>query len=117
MPSSKIAWARIVLGLILATVGILTQFNITINKSTTIAPAQANPASFPAVKRTHITEAACRGIKRGDKVEDLNDRFKSDSDHMIAWRFPLAEDHNRDCVIFDDGDENVDAVSLDLVGF
>lgn len=113
--NNKVGWIKLGLGLLVVGVGLITSFQITINKSTIVSPAHANPAVAPAIKRSWITEAQCRGIKKGDKISDLDDRFKSDPDHDLAWSFPLAEDQRRGCNVYDWGGNEVEHVTLDLV--
>lgn len=116
--ASKVGWIKLGLGLLIVAVGVITSFQITVNKTTVVQPASAaiaNPAAAPAIKRSWITEAQCRGIKKGDKISDLDDRFKSDPDHGLAWSFPLAEDQRRECNVYDWNDNEVEHVTLDLV--
>lgn len=110
----KAAWARLALGLALAVFGILTQFDVTINQNTVKAANVSSTASFPAVKRAWITEAACRGIKSGTKLEDLEDRFQGDSDEF-GIDMPLAEDQRRSCMAWTDYNDKVDRVTMDLM--
>lgn len=113
--SKKANWIKLILGIAIAVCGVLTQFDITVNQS--VVATASDPQSYPAVKRSYITEAACRGIEKGDKLDDLRDRFKYDTDNTSALHMPLANDHDLDCTVFDDYDGKADHVSLDLVAF
>lgn len=111
--SNKLSWAKLAIGVLLAVGGILTQFDITINK--TVVAKASDPKSYPAVKRSYITEAACRGIKNDTKLDDLRDRFKYNDEDSIGLILPLAEDHSRECTVYDDYNGKAEHVMMDLL--
>lgn len=113
--NTKANWIKLAITVALTVAGIITQFDVTINQNKTVVASNASsPASYPRIERAYITEGACRGIKKGDKIKDLEDRFKGESD-AFGIDMPLAEDHDRTCMAFDDYRNRVDRVTLDLL--
>lgn len=112
--NTKANWIKLAITIALTVVGIVTQFDVTINQNKTVVASASNPGSYPAIKRAYITEAACRGIKKGDKIKALEERFQGKSD-AFGIDMPLAEDHNRTCMAWDDYRDKVHRVTLDLL--
>lgn len=109
--SSKMAWARLVLALVVIIAGVLTQFDVTVNQ-TVVRPR-------PLVKRNGtIPRADCLalGKRKGKSAREFIDTYgypKGDDDGTDDLTYPLSEDKKLTCWLWFDNDK-LDAVSVDV---
>lgn len=117
---SHLSWIKLLLGVVIAVAGVLTQFDITVRQDITkpsvkrVAVAHRDRIE----KKGEIPEGECYDIKNGDRIDNLLDTYgvpsKSD-DYTPGFdlNYPLAGKDGRWCSI-DIFDGKVDGVSVDL---
>ena len=122
---SKAAWIKLILALVVAVFGILTQFDVTINQEVggpEVQLVKTEGALIQTDRDGKLSQAECLGLEKhaGENWQMFVDTFGipaegGGSERGEPLEFPLSgKDHTMRCTLYFDYDDQLESVSMDL---